>query len=220
MSVLIDSQPSSLTINSKNENDNEPILFNSLDSFAVHYLNVKTNIILISCILQTYYEKKEIDVTYIDIISPISVDCLSLFYRNIVNIESHYYRYLHKKWLTVDDCYKKDGMTFDFRFCISQHMIDQNISSTHLFYNCESIDDILSMAEYYPIQFKRILISLKQMSSFCKWMLQQRYLTIHEDCVFASQSIIKYVDTLEFKSLETISNLLLKKELIEYFDKL
>ena len=147
----------------------------------------------------------------------ITKDHLELFYRNIVNIETHYYYHLYRKWLTQDDFYSNHGYSYDFRLSISKHIIEQTLTVYCLFEGCESLDDILSMMEKYPIQLKRILVSIQRMSIFCSWLLTQENLKIDSDAISAIQRLIHYTGTLEFKTINTVCNIGLKDEHISYF---
>jgi hypothetical protein len=177
----------------------------SFNDCALNFIRYKTNVLLVSYLLETYYLKQDVTEnipSYIE--NNFTVYHLERTYYTIVSIICNYYKTKYNEWLRTD-YYLNNGRWIS---CFTPNIIlklkNNMLSSFNLYEYCSNWDELFDIIERNPIQFKIIIISLKCLFKFCIWIKKQ---PIYLD-IFVSKIIDKltlFLETLEFKSLESIS---------------
>jgi hypothetical protein len=191
----------------------------NISLFAKDYLLRKNNILLNLIILDCYYLKLNENCIPNYINNYFTTYHLEHLYYTSINMICDFYKIIHNKTF-ITSYY---NLTNQWNICFMYHIFNQlkqkSISSINLFSCCECWDDLFTMIETNPTQFKFIIFSLKRLVQMLFW-IKDKNIMIDNECLSIINHITKWTNTLEFKTLDTLSNHINSNDINEFFDNL
>jgi hypothetical protein len=194
----------------------------NFNTFAIEYIRRKSNILLTTVLLEYYYLNLELDQTQINSLPPafgnkIQIIHIKRCYSTIVNIMCEYHKVIYGKWLTTDYIRINNKWTNCFVCDLWENIEKTKLSPLELFKECDNWDSLFELIERNPIQYKLMIESIKHFSVLCNWILKQN-IDMDDECRNIIHFIIKWTNSLEFKSLEVSSTCLNNKNINEFFE--
>jgi hypothetical protein len=177
-------------------------------TFIIDYIRRKSNILMTTVLIEHYYLNLDITQEIIDSLPSIFGDKiitmahLKRCFTTMINMICEFYKVKTGIWLTTDYYRLNNKWVFCFVYDLWEKIEQNKLYSFNLFRECESWDDLFSLIEKNPIQFKTIIYSIKEFSLMCDWILKKN-LTMERECYVIIKCLKKWVNTLEFKSLES-----------------
>ncbi len=194
----------------------------AFNEYSADYVRRKSDLLLTNLIMNQYYINKDIsqeDLNSLPMIygSIITIDHLKHCYYKPILIYGEYHKMKCGVWF-LTYYYKLNGSRIEcFMYYVWSKIENCSINSLNIFEECETWNDLINLIELNPATFKLMIFSFKQFELFCKWLLKNN-LSMDDKCSLICNNIIKWVNTLEFKTLENISNQMIDDELKEFYN--
>ncbi len=193
----------------------------AFNEYSADYVRRKSDLLLTNLIMNQYFLNRDLTQEDLNSLPPlygsiITVEHLKRCYYKPILILGEYHKMKRGVWF-LTDYYKLNNTQINcFMYDVWCKIKNCNVNCFNLFEDCESWNDLFSLIQLNPSTFKLMIFSFKQFELFCKWLLKNN-LSMESECISICNNVIKWVNTLEFKTLETISTQMIDDELKEFY---